>query len=829
MTTLLLALRLLSRDWKARELYVLVVAILVAVSCVTAVTFFTDRIDQALKYQAGELLAADLRLVADHRIPAQYPRQVNKLKLHSAEIRNFRSMILAGDNSRLAEIKAVSEHYPLRGRLKISPQRFLAGEPTDSIPVRGTVWVEASLLSQLGISVNDTIQLGEGQFQIAAIITYEPDRSGEIFNIAPRVMINIADLDSTQLDQEGSRIRYSLLIAGTGDQIKRYRLWAEQRLQSGERIEGVSDARKEVRVALSRAKQFLNLSALVSVVLSFIAIAMSAGRFAERHLDACAIMRCVGAQQRQIVQLYFVQLLILGLVMSLAGSLIGYLAQGGLAYLLAKMLLLNLPSPSGFPVVTGITVGLLGLLGFALPPVLRLRSVPTLRVLRRDLGPLPSSTLSTYGLGLLAVAILILWQAGDWSLGFTVLGGLAVAGSVLIVLTIGLISVLRTLKGSNASAMSFGLANITRHTRRSVTQVLAFGVGITVLLLLTIVRGDILNTWRDRLPEDAANRFVINIQPSQIESVQAFFYQENLSDIQLFPMVRGRLHAINEKPVVPPEQGDERSHRLARREFNLSWLETMQTDNKIVAGQWWGTESKPHPQFSVEQGIADRLGIKLGDRLTYIIAGETLVAPVTSLRSVQWDTFRPNFFILTPPGVLEKYPASYITSFYLPKQQFSLLDDLVKTFPNLTVIDISAVMNHIRTIMDRVHLAVEYVFLFTLIAGLTVLYAAIQSTHDQRLHDNAVLRALGASRWRLLLGLATEFLTLGVLAGTIAAIAAYGLGYWLATEVFQLAYSFNLSIMIAGALGGGLGIGVAGLLGTRSVLAHPPLHVLREV
>lgn len=831
-----LSLRLLRRDWRAGELRVLAAAVLIAVTCVTSVAFFTDRIGQALKYQSSELLGADLRLVSDHAVPQAYLQDATRIGLTTAHTRSFRSMVLADGRSQLAEIKAVSDDYPLRGQLRFSTTPFEADTPVSTPPPPGEAWIGPRLMQQLQLTVGDELQVGNTRLRLGAVLRYEPDRSGNMFSIAPRLLINLADLPATGLIQEGSRIRYGLLVAGEPRAIEQYRRVLTPKLQRGERLEGAADARREVRAALTRAQQFLGLAAVVAVVLACIAIAMAARRFAQRHLDTCAILRCLGAKQAQINRLFLLQLLILGLVAAPIGIVFGYLAQLVLTGLLGQLVLVNLPAASLTPVFTGVGVALAGLLGFALPPVLQLRDVPTLRVLRRCVsedrqggwdGIKPAAWLA-YGLGSAALALLVLFHSGDTALGRMLLLGLLATGGLLWLFASLLVLGLKRLSPHGSSAWRFGLNNLTRRPRATIVQMMAFGVGIMVLLLLTIVRGDLLQGWHEGLPDDAPNRFVINIQSHQLAAVRQFFDERGMANTQIFPMVRGRLLAINDEPVADREFSDHRANHLARRVFNLSWAETLPADNRIVAGKWWGVGSDPARQFSVEEGIAKTLGLKLGDRLSYNIAGETMSAKVTSLRSVQWDSFRANFFVMASPGTLDGLPLSYITSFYLPTDQLDTLNALVQQFPNLTVIDIAAVMDQVRLIIERVSLAVEYVFLFTLAAGLAVMLAAIQSTLDERLQENAIMRAIGARRQRLWQSLMSEFAALGGLAGLLAALMASVLGYLLARYILELDYVGSLWIWPAGVLAGGLGVGVMGILGTRRVVNSPPLKVLRE-
>lgn len=839
-----LAMRMLRRDWQAGELRVLAAALIVAVTSITAVGFFTDRINQALHRQANELLGADLLIAADQPVAANVRELVRQHGLRSTETLDFRSMVIGnrvtGDNIRLAEIKAVSNGYPLRGTLRTAPQRFAPDAPAAGIPAPGTVWLDAALLAPLNLNVGDAITLGEAQLTIAAVLTHEPARGGDLFSIAPRLMLNSVDLPRTQLIQPASRVRYHLLVAGDNAQrISAYRAAITPLLKTGERIEGIEDARPELRAALTRARSFLGLAALVSVMLASVAIATATRRFVLRHLDNCAMMRCLGAVQNDITRLYVYQILVLGLAASLLGCVLGYAAQGVLVNVLGSMVSAELPAPSLEPVISGLLTGMITLLGFSLPPLLQLKSVPPLRVLRRDIGsPLSARTtsLAAYGAGITAMTVLMLWQAGEIKLGLYMLGGTVVTLLALGALTLLLMNSLKQLLGNhgghNSVAWRFGLANITRRAQGSVVQVVGFGIGIMALLLLTLVRGDLLDDWQKSLPADAPNRFLINIQPDQVAPIRNFLANipkaENHNAAVLFPMIRGRLTGVNDTPVAPENYSDERAQRLVAREFNLSWAADMQTDNKIVAGSWWKKTDAENHVVSVEEGLAKTLGLTLGDSMQFSIAGSEFSATITSLRKVEWDSMHPNFFVLAPPGVLDTYPASFMTSLYVPIDKPDIMNTLVKTFPNVTIIDVAAIMAQIRQIMERVTLAVEYVFLFTLLAGLLVLYAAIQSTLDERIHESAILRTLGARRDQLLTGLFAEFATLGLLAGLVAACAATLLGYVLATQLFNLPYTFNPWLWLIGVTGGTVGVGLAGLLGTQFILRQPPLQTLRN-
>ena len=826
-----LSLLMLRRDWRAGELHVLALALVIAVGSMTSVGFFSDRIDRALRQQANELLGGDAVIIADHPIPDAYLKQARKLGLRTARTEAFHSMLVAGDKTALADIKAVTSGYPLRGSLLLSSELYAPSHPAAGIiPPSGSVWMEPRLLSELQLHVGDAVGVGRSTLRVQQVIANEPDRAGNLFSIAPRLMMNMTDLPATGLIIPGSRVSYRLLVAGGEREVRAFRAAAHKLLGRGERLEDLQDGRPEIRDALTRAERFLGLAALVSVMIAGVAIATAARRFIDRHLDSCAILRCLGARQGEIFGIYTCQLLWVGIAASVAGCGVGYLAQFLLAHLLAGLAHTALPQPSLLPVVFGMFTGLVALGAFALPPLVHLKRVSTLRVLRRELGGLPPQTVAGYGMGVAALVGLMMWQAGDLKLGGYVLGGMTATLAVLSGLIFVLIALLRRLQQGGASVWRFGLGNITRRSHATLVQVLALGLGVMVLLLLTFVRSDLIAGWQSSIPDDAPNRFIINIQPDQVQAMQRFLAASPaLAGPRFFPMVRGRLTAINSRPVLPKDFENGRAQRLVAREFNLSWSNRLQADNKITAGRWWGTDARGRHVLSVEQGLAETLGIKLGDTLTFTVAGESFDAKVTSLRKVDWDSFNVNFFVLLPPGVIEDYPTTYITSFYLPDDQYRVLNNLVKTFPNITLLDVAAIMHEVRSIIARVSLAVEYVFLFTLVAGLMVLYAAIQSTLDERIRENAILRTLGARRRQMVRGLLTEFAGLGALAGAVAAAAASVVGYILASHIFNFGYEFDPWLWLMGMGGGALGIGAAGYAGTRFVLRQPPLQTLREI
>jgi putative ABC transport system permease protein len=758
-------------------------------------------------------------------LDASFAAEAERRGLKVARMLRFPSMTAGGGQNVLAEVKVVTAGYPLRGDLRIADVQNGTDRRATEIPKAGTVWVDERLITRLQLQVGDVIEIGKSKLPIAQIITQEPDSAIGFINAGPRVMLNDADVASTELVQVGSRIRYRVLVAGSPAAIADYRGWVTPKLAPGQRVESIEDARPEIRSALERSEKFLSLAALLSVVLAAVAIALAARRFLQRHLDACAIMRCHGASQSRLVRLYLQQFVVLGAAASLAGCVAGFIAQHALALWLGSLVTVELPEPGWMPALHGFVTGLALLLGFALPPIVALARVPTLRVLRRDIGAPSGMGLLGYALGAVVIAGLIIWKAGDLRLGGMVFGGFAGAMLVAGLLSWGVIALVSRIGGAGVS-WRFGIANLRRRPMASVLQVVALGIGVMALLTLTIIRSELLDLWQRSLPPDAPNRFIVNVQPDQIPTLKKFFEGRGMTMPELHPMVRARLIGINDRSVTPADYSDDRARRLVDREFNLSWATQMQKDNLLIAGNWWGNKPRSD-QFSMEDGIAKALGVGVGDKLTFDSAGSAFTAEITSLRKVDWDSFNVNFFVVSPPGLLEKYPASYVTSFYLPPGNVELLNALVKQFPNFLLIDVAQVLGQVQTMITQVSRAVQFVFLFTLLAGLVVLYAAIASTQDERLYQATIMRTMGASRSQLARANLAEFAVIGALAGLIAAAGANALGYTLASRVINVGYTFSPMLWGIGIFGTVFGVMLAGHLGTRHVLRIAPLRVLR--
>lgn len=822
-----LSLRMLLRDWRAGELRVLAAALVLAVAGITAVGFFTDRVRLALEREAGELLGGDISISTGQALSGPVDALV-PATLRRTQTVEFPSMAVSAGRSTLVAVRAVDASYPLRGAIRVSDRPFAADQARSGGPAPGTVWVESRLLGSLEIEPGSELSLGDAVFRVAGVLAGEPLAGGGLlFGAAPRVMLALADLERTGLVQPASRVRHRFLFAGDAAEVEAFRRAAEPVLAIGERLETAEDAQPQLRSALDRARSFLSLAALSAVLLAGVAVAMSARRFIARHLDGTAVMRCLGARQATVLRLYGLQLIWLGAAAIAVGGALGYLAQYGLERIMGTMLQIDLPAPSQWPLALGAATALVTLLGFALPPLLHLRHVPAVRVLRREAGAMSPAGLFAYAAGGAAIVALLLWYSTSPRLGLQVALGAVAALLLLAAVAFALLAVLRTVQPWLAPAWRPGVRSLVRRRGSTVVQLMAFGLGLSVLLSLAVVRDDLIAAWGSALPADAPNRFLVNVQPEQVDELRAFFVDQGLAAPALFPMVRGRLVAVAGRPVDVETYEEERARNLLRREFNLSWAGAMQDDNSIVAGRWWTADEHGSPQVSVEEGLAETLGIGMGDELVFDIGGERIAVRVTSLRQVAWDSFRVNFFVIAPPGVLDAQPATWISSLYVPAGDHRVLDRLVRAFPNVTVLDVAAIMDHVRGIMNRVTAAVEYVFLFTLAAGLLVMYAAIQATLDERIREAALLRTLGAGRGRLLRMLVAEFALLGVLAGLAAATIAGLSGWAISAWVLDLAYMPGPGLWLIGGLVGAAAIGIAGVAGTRHVLDVPPVRALR--
>ncbi|TAH45772.1 MAG: FtsX-like permease family protein [Betaproteobacteria bacterium] len=830
MRTLRLALRMMLRDLRAGELHLLGLAIVIAVASLASVGFLADRVGRALDREANQLLGGDLLLRADRPWPPTFADEARQRGLQVATTVLFTSMASTEAAAVLAGVKAVEAGYPLRGAVRIAPGPNQPDAVAEGVPAPGEVWLDERLFADLGVKAGDRVGFGQVEFRVGGMVSFESDRGANFFSLLPRAIFNVSDLAATGLLVEGSRATWRLHVAGTAQAVAGFEQWARARLGRGQSVETIENARPEVRASLDQAQRFLRLAALLAVILAAVAVGLSARRFMQRHLDGCAVMRCLGARQSQVLGVFVGEFLIFGLLAAAFGSALGWAVQWSLAGGLREILATELPAPSWLPLAHGVLVGMVLLAGFVLPQLLRLGRVPTLRVLRREFSAAEPVSAAAWAFGLAALLALIFWIAADLRLGLMVAGGFATALGVFALTAWWVLRLAGRLKGQGSlrgGGWRYGVAALGRRVGGSVIQAAALGLGMTALLLLTLIRGDLLDNWRRMAPPDAPNRFVINIQPDQRAGVQRTFADAGLPVPGIQPMIRGRMTAINGRPVDPEAYTDQRTRRLAEREFNLSHTPTLPAGNTVIAGRWHGEARTP--QFSVEKGLAETFGLAVGDVVSFDVAGRSVEAPITSVRALDWDSMRVNFFFIASEGLLDGTPASLITSFHLPASNHDFTARLVHAFPNLSVIDITAVLAQVQGMTDRLIVIVQFVFGFAVLAGLMVLYAALQATHDEREYELAMLRTLGARNRQVRQALLAEFLVLGGVAGLLAGIGASAIGWALAHYVFKMAYVPGVLPVLVATLLGSAAVVLGGWLGTRGLLSRPPLASLRSL
>ncbi|WP_407730370.1 ABC transporter permease [Pseudomonas helleri] len=822
-----LALRQLLRDARAGELRVLFFAVLVAVAASTAIGYFGARLNGAMVLRATEFLGADLVLEGSSPAREEQIRVGNELGLKHAQIVEFSSVIATDNGIQLSSIKAADDAYPLRGQLKSAAQPYGEEQPGGG-PKSGQAWVEPRLLTALDLKVGDDIDVGSKTVKITRVLTYEPDRAGNFYSLTPRVLINLDDLQATGIVQPGSRVSFRELWRGEAPALQSYRDVIQPGLEANQRLLDGRDGNQQIGGALGKAERYLNMASLVAVLLAGVAVALSATRFANRRFDASALLRCLGLSRRETLWLFSLQLAMLGLLASVTGALLGWLAQLGLFALLHDLLPNDVPPGGVMPALAGMGTGLVALAGFALPPLAALGRVPPLRVLRRDILPIPASTWTVYGAALLALG-LIMWRMSlDLVLTFALLGGGVIAALILGgLLLLGLKGLRRGLARASLP-WRLGLGQLLRQPLAAAGQALAFGLILLSMALIALLRGELLDTWQNQLPKDAPNYFALNILPTDKDAFGARLHELQAQAAPIYPVVPGRLISINGEPVQEIVTKDSSGDKAVQRDLSLTWAADLPEGNELTAGQWWSAQPPQGvPGVSVEAKVAESLKLKLGDHLVFTVAGVNREAQVTSLRSINWDNFQPNFFMIFQPGTLQDLPTTYLTSFYLAPGHDTQIIELSRSFPAVTILPIDALLEQLRSILAQVTIAIEYVLLFVLAAGMTVLFSGLQSTLDERIRQGALLRALGAERQLLIKARRIEFGLLGATSGLLAALGAELVSLVLYRYAFDLPWHPHPWLLLLPVVGAVM-VGGAGVFGTRRALNASPLTVLRE-
>ncbi len=822
-----LAMRLLFRDGRSGELTILVLALIIAVTSSTAISLFADRLHRTMSTQAAEFLAADLVITSPALIPDHWLKKAQTLGLNQARTAEFSTVLIENDELLLAGVKAVSQHYPLRGVLKTTQS---GDYNTESVkhqgPVAGKAWLDKRVLSTLKLQLGDKLIVGEKALIVSQLITYEPDKRGDLYSLSPRVMINDTDLAATQVLKPGSHVHYFFQFSGSAKALEQFRHWVKPQLNASQRIMDIHKDRPELGSALSRAERYLGLSSIMVILISGVAIAMSTRRYTERHFNATAILRCLGCKQAEILWLYLCQFIVLGIVACALGSLFGWFAQQVLFDLLKDLLPAKVAKPSFIAIILGFVTGLSILLGFALPPLLRLKKVSPLRVLRRELEPLPSSAWLVYSLALSLISLLIWQYTQDIKMTVTIIaGGIVttfISGLMLYVLLIQCRKILPYVSLS----WRFGLQGLLRNPRVTVSQTLAFSITLLAMVLSYTVRTDLLDDWQNQLPEHAPNYFVLNVFPAQVEPFKQSLQQQNINGAEFFPVVRGRLVKINGVAVQKIVSKDSQGERATHRDLSLTWSSNLPNDNKTIAGEW---NPLLYGQVSIEQKLAKSLNITLGDKLTFTIGSQQQQATVTHIRSVQWESMKPNFYMIFSPVTLTNYPTTYITSFYVADENKNILNALVKKYPSITLLEVDVMLKQFKTILTQLTAAINYLLYFALLAGFTVLFAAVNTSLDNRIYEAALMRTLGASHTLLRKSHLIEFSLLGLSSGLIAVFISELLLYVIYTYILHLDFRLNGLLCLGLPLLSSICISIAGFFGVRGIVKKPPMLILREL
>lgn len=815
----------LQREWRTTEIRLLTYALVVAITAVTSVGFFTDRIDHAMRTQATALFGADLVVQSTRPISEKYGQMANKLGLHTAATIEFPSVVLAGDDSLLVQIKAISSAYPLRGSLETTDDINIAGKASKTRLPENEVWVEANVLHRLGIAIGDSLNVGSKSFTVARVVTFAADNGGSLFQLAPKVLLPLNSLADTELLSPASRATYRFLAAGENSAVEALQSSLEDSLSNAESLQTAEEGRPEVNNALNRATRFMSLATILTIVLAGVAVALATISFTRQEALNIAVYKSLGFTRRRLVKTYLRRLALLVLFTTLIGSLLGFIAQYFLASLLSGWLQIPLPSAGPRPLLAGLLTGLLTLGGFGYPALSKLINTPPARILRSENDNAQTKLSVSAISSSLAAWLFLIWQAQDITLATLVLLGVIAALACLLFIAQGVTGMLRRLPLSRGTGWRLGIRNVGRYRQRSALLIAAFGISVLTLMLLSSVRQDLMQAWQASVPENAPNHFLINIQPQDLEPVDRFLSERDSGDYQLYPMIRGRLLAINDKPVSSDDYTETRAKRLVSREFNLSTSDQLPTANKVIEGDW--QRSVAQDELSVESGIAETLGFGIGDQLTFDVAGERFSRTIGNLRQVNWDSMQPNFFVIVPSKVAADLPATYITSLHVDNDDTRFTADLIRQFPGITVLDVRSILHQVRRIISQASAAVQYVFIFTILAGMVVLLAAVQTQRHERRREIAILKTLGARGIQLQQAVLTEFGLIGVLAGAVGGLLATGIGWLLASKIFDLTYDARLwpvllAIVLAGSILMGLGYRTVGRL-----LKTQPVDLLR--
>ncbi len=811
-----LAWKLLRRDWAGGELGILIVTLMVAVTAVSSINFFSERIKIAMVEESSTFIGADLQISGPREADSRWFDEASGRNIQSAKSLLFASVVASDNAFQLASIRSVDTVFPLKGSLQLATSNNQE-TAINYKPSSGEVWVDSTLFDKLKIKIGDRVEVGVAEFVVSGIIESEPGRGGRLLNFVPRLVMNMDDVDATGVISPGSRLNWQYQFVGQREDINDYNLWLSEQLDTTWSVVGGTAGAPNLQRTLGRAEGFLALSSLVSLLLAGIAIAMVSNRYAEHHFDHSALLRCFGASQSLVLKIYAANFFVIGILTSILGSLSGFLVHLGLIELMQPLLPEKLPLPGIESFFIAVGTGMVALTGFALPALICLGAVPPLRVLRRDLSPLSLNNFYTYGLTLVTLGAIMWWQTNDIKMVLIILLAGVIGTFILTLIARVFIRSGLYFQQYMSGSVRFGFSQVGRHEKSSAVQIMAFGLALMVMMLILLLRNDLLDTWRSKMGDDTPNHFIVNVEPMDVEKIELYFQSREIQIAGLFPMIRSR--------VKLPETATGK----ISREVNITWSDELPNHNKLEAGIWSPEQTKSGlPAMSLEEKFARGHNLKIGDILEFDTGGRIYQGEITSFRSVKWDSFKPNFFIMFTSDAIKNLPAEWMTSFYLHPDKKSQLNGLVDEFPAITLIELDAIMEQVQRIIDQVSIAVEYIMLFVIVAGLMVLLATIQSTMDERLFESTVLRTLGASKKYLRLSLITEFSLLGLLSGLMAAVGTELVAYWLYEKLFSLPFALHGWLWLTVPVSGIIIISISGNIAARKVVSRPPMEGLRE-
>jgi putative ABC transport system permease protein len=815
-------LRIWRQSWRIAELRLLFLALVISVTAVTSVNFFTDRTERSMTMQATKLLGADLIIKSSRPLDKAYLAQAQAQGLQQAEMVSFRSMVSVGDSLKLAQVKAVTPSFPLRGSVETNTTLLRDGDK-DSLDNLGSgqIWAAPALFSSLNVKPGSEVRIGRSLFKLSKALIKTPDQGSNVFQFSPPVLMPLADLPQTGLLTPGSRASFSYLFAGTEDQVNTMSDWLKEQLKTGERLETLNDGAPAVNTALQRAQRFLNTAALLSVILAGAAIALTSYSFSRHETHTVAVLKTMGASRRRILYRYMSQLFLTATAAALLGIFIGYLIQSTVAFFLRDMLQQELPTTSIIPAITGLLTAWIMVLSFSAPQLLQLVNTAPVQIFQKQSatrGKLWKFLLVTILAGIFA---LMFMQTRDLKLSLFIFIGVLAAVVIFWLVATLLLSLLKRFSRNS----QYTLRSLSNAGQRLQLLIVVFGIGLFSLLLLTALQSDLLERWQNSIPEKAPNHFLINIQPNEVKDLESYLSSNQINPT-LYPLIRGRLVEIKGNPVTPDDYESPRSKRLLQREFNLSSVKDLPVANIMLEGEWF--KETDTTGFSVEESVMERFELSIGDSLTFDIGGQKVTQRITSTRRVNWDNLTPNFFVLVAHGSVDTLPQTLITSLYVPPEDSKLIPELVKKHPSVSAIDITAIMMQIKDLISKAAMAIQAIFGFTLIAGIIVLFAALQSQKAERRRELAILKTIGASRKQLKKTILLEFALVGgisgLLAGTFAMISSNIAAY----SLFDLEPTFNAYLIILGVISGALLVGIAGYINLRPLLQVAPAMLFQE-